>query len=954
MATTPAKRACSVCGALLADDSEYCPVCALRGVVETESDAVSEISSELRFEHYTVLHNAEGKPFTLGRGAMGVTYKAFDVHLQRPAALKIINAQLFGNESARARFVREARAAASVRHQNVASVFHIGESGGNYYYAMELVEGENLSALIRRSGCLTTDLALDIVEQAAAGLAAIEKQHLVHRDIKPSNIMVSLQDGKVENVKIIDLGLAKGVAEENSLSTVGAFIGTPAYASPEQFAGIATDIRSDLYSLGVTLWEMLSGNLPFSGSSAELMYQHQHAEPLIEKLKNVPAPVIALLQVLLAKDPYQRFQSPVQLQSALTKVKGAIGSGTRLTPDELRAAGDQVTDSLSKAKPKKRSARWLLGAALCLAIVLVTWFFSSGRLGLFNQRPTAAVPTEKSIAVLPFESLSESKSDAYFADGVQDEILNNLAKIAQLTVISRTSVMQYRAGEKRDLRQIASALGVATVLEGTVRRNANRVRVSTELVDARQDKTIWADSYDRDLTDIFAIQSEVAQTIATKLTAELSPEEKRNIERKPTENLEAYDLYLRANELILNVRMSMIFGGNVDKPLADATGLLDQAIKLDPKFTLAYCALAKAHDLVYRNLDRTPERSALAEAAINNAMRLQPDLPEVHLVYAIHLYGVYRDYDRARSELAIARRGLPNDTEAAALEAYMDRRQGRLEKAIQELNEASLRDPRDSVVIADLAITLIFVRQFRAAEQAFDRWIELRPDQPILKAQKPAFTAYLDTGDDALVRSALAALPSSLTEDRNAINLRLVFALVDRDWQLAKQLLDKMKGGDDEGYFGYGQQPNVPVGCYSILLARLQGEQPGANASFAETREQLHQKVQRQPGNATLLSQLAVVDALLSDKEVAISEAKHAAEMLPIKQDAIDGPGIQMNLAVVYAWTGDLDLAFATLSSLTKTPGGAYYGYLKRDPYWEPLRQDPRYEKLLGELAPRD
>jgi Flp pilus assembly protein TadD len=344
--------------------------------------------------------------------------------------------------------------------------------------------------------------------------------------------------------------------------------------------------------------------------------------------------------------------------------------------------------------------------------------------------------------------------------------------------------------------------------------------------------------------------------------------------------------------------MSMIFGGNVDKPLADAIGLLDQAVELDPKFTLAYCALAKAHDLVYRTSDHTPERGALVEAAINNAMRLQPDLPEVHLAYATHLYQVYRDYDRARTQLATARRGLPNNTEAAALEAYMDRRQGRFEKAIHELNEASLRDPRDSVVIADLAVGLIYVRQFRAAEQAFDRWIELRPDQPIIKAEKPAFTTYAETGDDASVRSALAALPASLADNRLAINLRLVFALVDRDWQQAKQLLDKMKGGNDEGFFGYGQQPKVPVGCYSILLARLQGEEPGANASFAETREQLNQKVQSQSGNAPLLSQLGLVDALLSNKEVAISEAKHAAEMLPIEQDAIDGPGVQLSFTL--------------------------------------------------------
>jgi TolB-like protein/Flp pilus assembly protein TadD len=641
---------------------------------------------------------------------------------------------------------------------------------------------------------------------------------------------------------------------------------------------------------------------------------------------------------------------------ALTdRVKALLSGGPYSSPREpVPAGGSKPAPSIVAPKLKRR----LLALALTVAVAMLAggvWFFTAKNrtTNASSAIASAAVPP-KSIAVLPFDNISPNKDDSYFADGVQDEILNDLAKIAQLTVISRTSVMQYRAGEKRDLRQIASALGVANVLEGTVRRDANRVRVSTELIDAGRDKTIWADSFDRDLTDIFAIQGEVAQTIAAKLAATLSPEEKRNIERKPTENLEAYDLYLRANELILNVRATMIFGGNVDKPLADAIGLLDQAVELDPKFTLAYCALAEAHGLAYRSSDHTPERSALVDEAINNAMRLQPDLPEVHLVYAIQLYNVYRDYDRARTELAIARRGLPNDTEAAAYEAYMDRRQGQFEKAIQELNEASLRDPHDSVVVAELSLTLSYVRRFRAVEQAFDRLIELRPDQPIVKAQKPEFTSYPQSGDVASVRSALAALPASLADDRNAINLRLVFALVDRDWQQAKQLLDKLKGGDDEGYFGYGQQPTVPVGCYSILLARLQGEQPGANATFAETREQLHQKVQRQPGNATLLSLLAVVDALLSNKEVAISEAKHAAEMLPVKQDAIDGPGIQMNLAVVYGWTGNLDLAFATLSPLTKTPGGLYYGNLKHDPYWDPLTKDSRFDKLLAELRPPD
>jgi serine/threonine protein kinase len=569
------KLFCQVCGTALSGGGEACPVCALRGALWRETTALLDSSSELRFEHYKVLKNRDGTLVELGRGAMGITYKALDVHLQCPVALKIINAQFIGDDSARRRFVREARAAASVRHPNVASVFHLGESSGNYFYAMEFVEGETLQKLIQRSGRLETSVALEIVAQVAAGLAAIHKQHLVHRDIKPSNIMVSWDEERLERVKIIDLGVAKGPAEE-TIST-GGFIGTPGYASPEQFAGIGIDIRSDLYSLGVTLWEMLSGKLPFQGSALELMDQHQHAALPIEKLKSVPAPIIALLQVLLSKDPNQRFQGPAQLQKALTKVRESIDSEFRLTADELRAAGDQPIKNLSMQRPSKQTVPWAVVAGLFLAGVLVAWVFFSGHgILFFNQRVAETAPSEKSIAVLPFESLSENKSDAYFADGVQDEILNNLAKIAQLKVISRTSVMKYRAVTERDLRQIGSALGVANVLEGTVRRDGNHVRVSTELVDARNDNTIWADTYDRDLSDIFAIQSEVAQTIANKLTARLSADEKKRIEAKPTDNLEAYDLYLRAKELILNTR-AVVVDPNVGKPVRDAIILLDQA-----------------------------------------------------------------------------------------------------------------------------------------------------------------------------------------------------------------------------------------------------------------------------------------------------------------------------------------------------------------------------------------
>jgi TolB-like protein/Tfp pilus assembly protein PilF len=828
-------------------------------------------------------------------------------------------------------------------------VYHLGEIGGDYFYAMEFVEGETLANVIHHAGRINTDLALEITAQVAAGLDAIHKQHLVHRDIKPSNIMVDLKDGQIESVKIIDLGLAKGVAEEGSISVPGAFAGTPGYASPEQIRGIGIDIRSDLYSLGIVLWEMLTGSVPFQGTISELLSQHMHAPLPADRLARIPKQVVPLLEVLLEKDPVLRFQTPNDLLKALAIVNDAIDSGHRLTKNELRskaasAALPKPSTILSPAKRDKRirSLGWLALALVAVALLFGVFLF-------FGHR-TEPATSEKSIAVLPFDNLSANKDDAYFADGVQDEILNNLAKIAQLKVISRTSVMQYRADAGRDLRQIANALGVVHVLEGTVRRDGNHVRVSADLVDARNDHTIWAESYDRDLTDIFAIQSEVAQTIVRKLNATLSPEEQRSIKAKPTDNLEAYDLYLRANELILYASASL-GSGDLEKPLQEAIGYLERAVRLDPRFTLAYCASASAHDLLYYYPDATPERRALGDAAINSALGLQPDLPEVHLAYAYHLYYSYQDYDRARAQLAIARRGLPNDVKAIALEAYIDRQQGDFEKAIQELKRAITLDPRNKVPLQELADTLYFTRQFGAVEHTYDQLQAIPPDQPELRVAREA-TLFDKTGEIHALRSAIDALPSSIADSRAGLSWRLSVKVLDRNWAEAKGTIKRMKGGEDLGSFAYGWWP-VPVDCYSILIARLQGE-PEA-PSFAEVREQMNQKIQKSTQTAApLLSQLAVVDALLGHKETAISEAKRAIELFPISKDALRGPRTLINLAVVYAWTNELDAAFATLDSLTKTPFGIYYGALKVDPIWDPLRTDPRFDKLLAKLAPKD
>jgi TolB-like protein/Flp pilus assembly protein TadD len=949
VATTPAKRACPVCGTLLPEEGEFCPVCALRQAIETQTESLSDSSgSELRFEHYTVLQNPEGKPFELGRGAMGVTYKAFDVRLQRPAALKIINPQLFGNDSARHRFIREARAAASVRHPNVASVFHIGESSGNYYYAMEFVEGESLAALIRHSSCLQTDLALDILEQAAAGLAAIEGQHLVHRDIKPTNIMVSLQHGKLEAAKIIDLGLAKGVAEENTLSIVGAFIGTPAYASPEQFAGVATDIRSDLYSVGVTLWEMLSGKVPFSGSAAELMYQHQHAEPPIEKLKSIPAPVIALLQVLLAKDPNQRFQTPAQLQRALTTVRGAVGSGLRLTAEELRSVSAEMSADVPKRKPSKLSIRWVVGVGLCVAGGLIAWLFSSGHLGLFSQQATEASSTGKSIAVLPFDNISPNKDDAYFADGVQDEILNNLAKIGQLKVICRTSVMQYRGENKRDLRQIADSLGVANVLEGTVRRDGNHVRVSTELVDARSYNTIWADSYDRDLTDIFATQSEIAQKVASRLSAQLSPEERKDIEEKPTNNLEAYDLYLQAKQL-LEANDLEILPSRKKEIYPKIVSLLEEATRKDRKFALAYCLIAKTHDILYADkIDRTPERRALGDAAVNEALRLRPDLAEVHLASAFHLYICYRDFEKARVQIAMTTGTLSNNSALLELTALVDRAQGRWEKATAALERARTVDPRNPKLLDALAGIYWALRRYRDGEKILNRLIELKPDQPSLPILRAMLGAD-ERGDVDGARAACEEVPPSMKDDPWVAQNRVYFALCARDFTGAEKILDE---SPNKGIFFVGSL--VPRQIFQLWIEFLRGDHPTME-KFGDAREQLYQKVEADPSNPFLVTALAYADLALGRTEESIQEGRRAMELRPISEDAFEGPLIATDVAEIYALTNQRDLALDQLKLLIKIPCWLLsYGNLKTNPGWDPLRKDLRFEKLLAELAPRD
>ena len=907
MKTEP-QRTCPSCGNELSGAIEFCPVCLLRkglaGGVESGGSSASEDivgptpePASRRFEHYALVTGEDGTPVELGRGAMGVTYKAVDVDLRCPVTLKVISERYLGDESARLRFLREARAAASVRHPNVASVFHLGRTGENYFYAMEFVEGETLEKLIKHSGRLEVKLALEIAAQVTAGLAAVHKQELVHRDIKPSNIMVSVEEGSTVTAKIIDLGLAKGVGEaalESAISVPGGFAGTPAFASPEQFAGVVVDIRSDLYSLGVVLWEMLTGRPPFRGTPAELTYQHQHGVLPLERLKGVPHQVTTLLEKTLDKDPKRRFQTPAELLKILST----------------------ITSELEKPADKQHEVRTPLA-----------------RKTSFRQtRSDRAKPQERSVAVLPFESLSASKKDTYFADGVQDEILSNLAKISQLKVISRSSVMTYRPAASRDLRVIANELGVARVIEGTVRRSGNRVRIATRLVDAHTGETLWSESYDRNLTDIFAIQSEIARNIAAKLNAELSPEERRDIEGEPTDNLEAYDLYLQAKQLV----NSYVLWSTDKENLPKAIRLLEEAIRIDPTFALANCRMADAHGLLYeQRIDHTPERRALGDAALNEALRLRPDLPEVHLALASHLYEL-RDFERARVQIAIAAKALPNNPALLHLAAVLDRHQGRWEKATAGLERAATLDPRNPDVLQSLVWTYRNLRRYRDSERILDRLIAIEPDQPVIFIERVE-CAFYEKADLERVRAAYEALPPSMKDDPWVTFSRVYYATCARDFAAAKDILSE---SPNQEIFFY--EPLIPRQILVTWVEFLEGNHP-TMGEFGAVREQLYRKVEADPSQSYLLMALALTDVALGHREEGIQEGRRAMEMRPDSEDAADGPIIAANFALVCAWANQPELAFEQISILVQMPGWFLnYGNLKTYPGWDPLRRKIR------------
>ena len=891
-----------------------------------------------RYSQFEISTTEDGAFQELGAGAMGVTYRAQDRVLNRPVALKVISRSYASDAGTRARFLREARSAAQLRHINVASVHHYGEQDGQCFYAMELVEGETLEARVRREGPLPVPLALEITVQVARALAAAEAQGIVHRDLKPSNIMLVATaaehtDGALVLVKVIDFGLAKAVAAEAQSTgglgdTHGGFVGTPAFASPEQHArdGERIDTRSDIYSLGVTFWYLLSGSLPFVGQTLSEIHEQQVGQPLpLGQLRAVaaPAPLVALLRSMLAVAPAARPQSARELLDTLAR-----------TQKQLRAAS-----------PAARVARW--GGALAALALLA----AGAALWREHRRPSVPA-SDHSLAVLPFENLSVDPADAFFTTGVQDEIAADLAHVASLKVIGPDSTRPYPP-MGRDLARIGQELGVAYLLEGSVRRMEGRVAISVRLVNAGNSARVWASKYDRPLADVFAVQSDITHAVVNRLQAPLTSGESASVKELPTSDLVAYDFYLRARE---GPTITADEAAERQEQRRKIT-LLEKAVVQDPDFFLAYCGLAKAYDTIqYRRAGATVEELAvdhqvIAEGYLATARRLRPDAGELHLAQAYHFFTTYSSQAQARIEVDLARRSLPNNAEVESLAGQIARSQGRWEDAIYCFEQAVVLEPRDRGILYNLALTYLTTRRYEAFGRTMSKLITITPEREQgglpLEITLGAFEGRADT---APLRAALATfVVSKESDERKRDKFSILLYLADHNADGLSRVLAASK---QDRFVVFSV--TYPREWYEALSARIRGDEAGARAAFAAARPEVEKSVLANPSSSRLLSLLAMVDAGLGRAE-SIDEAKRACSLV-VSPTA--GPVIGCNLAVVYAWLGQPDMALAELEKWIDQPAGGNtpsqptYGDLKLNPLWDALRGNPRFDAITQRLAP--
>jgi serine/threonine protein kinase/Tfp pilus assembly protein PilF len=860
----------------------------------------------------------------VGRGGQGVVFRARQKSLNRTVALKVIGLGQWASKAHLKRFRREAEAAASLEHPGIVPIHEVGERDGSCYFSMKFIEGGQLDEIVRREP-MPIRQAAELIAKVARTVHYAHEHGILHRDIKPGNILL---DAKGEP-HLTDFGLARLLETESTVTRTLEVLGTPSYMAPEQALGekAAVSSATDVYGLGAVLYQLLTGQPPFAGGTTyETIKLLLDTEPRQPRLLNpkVDRDLSTICLKCLEKDPKRRYSSALALAEDLER-------WLNYEPILARHTG---IFTRGKKWVRRNPTSALLVASLVVLAAAAGWIVWKSE---FIRHPV-----HNGIAVLPFENLSEQKEDSAFADGVQDDILTKLAKIADLKVISRTSVMDYRG--KRNLRQIGNDLRVSHVLEGSVRRTGTHLRLNAQLIDARTDTHVWVEQYDRDLNELFGIQSEIAQKVAERLNARITATERLAIEEKPTTDLMAFELYSRANN-ILGITPQMA-------GVLQAIDLLNQAVARDSSFFKAYCLLAAAHDNLYLfGGDHTPARLAMGEAAVQKAFRIRPNAGEAHLARALHLYRGYLDYDGALAELEVARRSLPNNSRIFAVMGWIQRRQGLWEESTRNLERAIELDPRNLNELYNTGLSYGMVRRYAEQKSKLDRVLTIEPNDVELKAER-AFVEVdwkADTGPlhqviDEIRATNPAAVPK--IADR-----WLLCALAERDVNAAKDAL--LASGEfplqkDAVSF---TRPFVEG-----VIARMTNDEHKAQLAFAAARAEQEKIVQARPDYGPAWCVLGVIDAALGRKEQALSEGRRAVELLPVEKDSVNGMIMIKYLPMIAAWVGEKDLACEQLATAVRYPTSGLdlsYGELKLMPWWDPLRGDPCFEKIVASLAPK-
>lgn len=860
----------------------------------------------------------------IGRGGQGVVYRARQKSLNRTVALKVVRTGQWTTSAHLKRFRLEAETAASLDNPNIVPIYEVGEHGGSCYFSMKFIEGGALDELFKRDP-MPTRPAAKLIAELARAVHYAHQRGILHRDIKPGNILI---DAKGEP-HLTDFGLVRLMEGDGTITRTLDTLGTPSYMAPEQALGNnQVTSETDVYGLGAVLYHLLTGHPPFAGGTTydtiRLLLETEPRQPRLWNAK-IDRDLTTICLKCLEKDPQRRYPSALALSEDLDRW---------LKHEPIRARPIGMFG---------RGRKWVHRNPT-LALLILSLAGLAAAIG-WNVWKTEFVPTTAvtGIAVLPFENLSEEKESTFFADGVQDDILTKLAKIRDLKVISRTSAMQYRGNQ--NVHEIGAALGVSHTLQGSIRKSGTQLHLNAQLIDTRTDTHVWAEQYDCDLNSVFAAQSAIALKVADQLHAKLSTAERLDMARPPTANLTAFEFYTRAKNLVLMTSFTTTTKAN----LLQATDLLNQAVAHDSSFFQAYCLLTHTHDLLYFfGFDRTPERLALAESAIQAAFRLRPDSGEAHLARAENLYRGYLDYDGALTEVELARQTLPNDPMVFELKGYIERRRGKQREALQSLQHAVDLDPRNFFTLQQIAASYDLLQRYADEANMLERALTIKPDDLDTKVARALMEVDWKADTRPLHRLIDEIRTKNPADVENVADSWLICALAERDPAAAKTALHASSENplsDDVIQFNRS--------FVEGLIARMTNDADKARVAFAAAREAQEKTVQAQPNYGPPLCVLGLIDAALGRKEDALREGRRAVELLSVEKDAINGPRMIAQFAMIAAWAGEKELACEQLAIAIRPPAPITYGQLKLLPFWDPIRGEPCFEKIVSSLAPR-